>query len=128
MKVISFVQNVIREHLSERMENVYVTPQRNSDYPYCIIKVNAVKNFDNVGETFFLCDVFLDVYDKNADNGNLIDIGDGLKNSLGGIIDNQDDEFLVKNIRWKLGNLKLFNEINSIWNIGLNFDVLVKQL
>ncbi|MDR2760542.1 MAG: hypothetical protein LBB09_01710 [Rickettsiales bacterium] len=128
MKVINFIQGVIREHLNGKIENIYITPRRNSDYPYCIIKVGAIKNLSNVRETFFLCEVCLDIYDKNADNCGLNSAGDELKNSLNGIINNQSDEFLIKNIQWKQSNLKLFNEINSIWNISLNFDVLAKQL
>jgi hypothetical protein len=130
MKVIDFVQNMVENTLreSEVMDNIYTSPRRNSEYPYCIISVDKIDDSSNVGETIFTCHTSLNIYDRSSDSGNIVNLSEGIRNSLRGIAGNQNDVFLLKNIIFRRSSVKLFNEVNPVWNINIEFEILVKQL
>ncbi|MDR0571711.1 MAG: hypothetical protein LBG48_02550 [Rickettsiales bacterium] len=131
MKIIDFLQSIIKANLDNNcnlISNIYLSPKRDSDYPYCIISVKDVKNNSNIKETVFSCLVSIDVYDKNTDNINLISISEEIKNNLDSVLNNQNSNFVVKHITFERGDLKLFNELNLVWKITLEFKALVKML
>jgi hypothetical protein len=130
MKVIDFAQNMIKNAIEadEILENVYISPKRNSEYPYCIIIVESVEDVSNIKETMFVCLVSLDIYDKNTDSNGVNEISENIKNGMNSLINMQNDTFAIKNITFERGNLKLFNELNLVWNIDIKFKFLIKKL
>jgi hypothetical protein len=128
MKVVGFVQNTIKDLMdtNEIVGNVYISAKRNSEYPYCIINVNKVKDVSNIKDAMFICYTTLIIYSR--DNDNMINISENIRNCLNNIIGTQNDEFMVKNVTFEQNNLKLFNEINLVWNIDMEFKILVKKL
>jgi hypothetical protein len=132
MKVVEFLQNMIIATLIDnndiQLENIYLSPIRNSEYPYCIVIVDRIEDVSSISENMFNCNIKIDIYDKSNTNETVVNMSDTLKNNLGNIVGNQSELFYIKNIILKQGKLKLFNEINLVWNVNLEFETLIKQL
>jgi hypothetical protein len=131
MKVANFVQNIIKTKLSDGcglISNIYLSPKRDSEYPYCIINVKDIKDASDLRETAFVCLTYIDIYDKNIDNVGIINISEEIKDNLNGILDNQNNDFAVRRVVFERGDLKLFNELNLVWKITLEFKIFVKAL
>ena len=70
----------------------------------------------------------MSVFDKNESNLNILNISNIVKSKLLELSNTKSNTFNIIDINFNNLTIKIFNEINSIWNTNLNFNITLEQI
>ena len=129
MKILNDLQKIIYNKLSNIEEiNVFSCPEKNTNFPYLIINIDNIEIEDNFYNTSYSLILKLLIFDKNESNINIINISEKVKNNIIELNNNFLNNITkIININFINSELKLFNEINSIWNMSINLNLIIQQ-
>ena len=120
------LQKIIYNKIKEELP-VFSFIEQNTATPYAFLnikKINEEENFDY--KTNYLT-FELSLFDKGKSNINIINISKKLKSIILDIIGTDGANFEVLDVNFDDININLFNEIESVWNATLNFNLVVKE-
>ena len=120
------LQKIIYDKIKEEI-NVFSFVEQNTNTPYAslnIKKINEEENFNyRINNLYFE----LSIFDKGKSNVNIINISKKIKNIILNLIGTDGANFEILDIKFDDTNINLFNEIDSVWNVILNFNLAVKE-
>lgn len=128
MNILSTLQKIIFEKL-QNIENVtiYTCPETNSTFPYITINMENVEIENNFSQNTYIIYFNISVFDKNESNLHILDLSNTTKEYLMELSNTQLNDFNIIDIYFNNLNLKLFNEINSVWNAVLKFNIIIQS-
>lgn len=133
MEIIQFLQdniyNLLHKNKNIQIENIFVTPKKNSSYPFLLIQVKNITDESNLKDDIFLSDVVIQIYDKNTSKTNkkLLDNAKSVIDTIQELKDINNLYYTIKNINFINANLEVFNEINTIWMTEIVFKIVVQK-
>lgn len=130
MNIINNLQKIIFEKLQNIKENIniYSCPETNSPFPYVILNINKIEIENNFNNNIYSISLTMSVFDKNESNLNILNISNIVKSKLLELSNTKSNTFNIVDINFNNLTIKIFNEINSIWNTNLNFNITLEQI
>ncbi|MDR1499092.1 MAG: hypothetical protein LBS34_02285 [Rickettsiales bacterium] len=116
------------EHIG-KLANISSSPEKNSTFPYLLMVINNVNTEINFNNSKYLLTLAIKIFDKNESNIDIISIADAVQTELlelSGTITSNNYEIIGMYLADTA--VGVFNEINSVWNINLNFKILVGKM
>ena len=128
MKILNDLQKVIFEKLQNIDNiNVYTCPETNSTFPYIIINMENTEIENNFFQDTYLIHFNTSIFDKGESNVNILNLSTLVQKYLTELSNTQFNDFNIVDIYFNNLNLKLFNEINSVWNAVLKFNIILQS-
>lgn len=120
------LQKIVYDEIKKEI-NVFSFVEQNTGTPYAslnIKKINEEENFNyKINNLYFE----LSIFDKGKSNINIINISKKIKNIVLNLIGTEGANFEIMDIKFDDIGINLFNEIDSVWNAVLNFNLVVKE-
>lgn len=128
MKTLNNLQKVIFEKL-QNIENIniYTCPETNSTFPYAIINIENTEIENNFFQDTYLINFNISVFDKSESNVNILNLSNLAQKYLMELSNTQFNDFNIIDLYFNNLNIKLFNEINSVWNVVLKFSIILQN-
>lgn len=128
MNILNNLQRIIFEKL-QNIENIniYTCPEINSSFPYLLTNIENVEIENSFSQEIYTIYFNISIFDKNESNLSILSLSNTVKKHLIELSNTQLNDFNIVDIYFNNLNLKLFNEINSVWNVILKFNIMLQS-
>ncbi|MDR2778477.1 MAG: hypothetical protein LBB13_03190 [Rickettsiales bacterium] len=131
MNIIQNIQRLVYSQLvnidfSESV-NIYSCPNRNIDFPYILLSFDEYEISRSFNYNLIEVKAKIRIFDKNENNLPVLNITDDVHKAINELFNVSFEDFSITEVSITGNELKLYNEINSVWNNTLNVKLLAKQ-
>ena len=107
--------------------NIYSCPRKNSNFPYLVMSVSNVTLENNFHCDNYFINLSISLYDKNESNLNIINLSKKVKDLLISLSNNKQEIFIIVDVNLNNMTNILFNDVNSVWNTTINFNITLSE-
>ncbi len=102
-------------------------PKKNSNFPYLVMRVSTVTLENNFHCDNYFINLSISLYDKNESNLNIINLSKKVKDLLISLSNNKQEIFIIVDVNLNNMTNILFNDVNSVWNTTINFNITLRE-
>ncbi|MDR2078051.1 MAG: hypothetical protein LBP39_03745 [Rickettsiales bacterium] len=107
--------------------NIYSCPNRNTDFPYILLSFGEYEVGRNFNYNLIEIKAQIRIFDRNENNLSILNISDSIQTGINKLFNISFEDFTVIGVYISGNELKLYNEINSVWSDTLNIKLVAKQ-
>lgn len=130
MNIMNFIQEIVLDNLKTNLQeinNIYVSPQRNSKYPYILLFIKKIEEKSNIDVKYYMANLTITIFDKNATNEYIQNVTQKIQDNIILVINLNNYKFKIEDINILETNFELFNELNLIWKNEIVINLLIKS-
>jgi hypothetical protein len=107
--------------------NIYSCPSRNTDFPYILLSFDEYEIDRNFNYNLIAVKAKVRIFDRNENSLSILSISDNVQAGINKLFNVNFEDFSIVDVFITKNELKLYNEINSVWNSTLDVKLVAKQ-